>query len=63
MHVTFLTYDFTEELRPAQRDPGWKRARGAAMWIWWMEKKLQVWEREPGPRVGALTVVPPLSRL
>ena len=63
MRVTFLTYYFTKELRPAQHDPGWKWARGAATWIWWMEEKLQVWEQQPGARVGALTVVPLLSRL
>lgn len=61
--VTFLTYYFTKELRPARRDPGWKPARGAAMWIRWTEEKLQVWERQPGAHVGALTAVPPLSRL
>lgn len=63
MCVTFLTYYFTKELRPAWRDPGWKWARGVAMWIWWTEEKLQVWEQQLGAHVGALMVVLPLCRL
>lgn len=63
MRVTFLTYDFTKELRPAQHDPGWKWSRAAATRIWWMEEKLQVWEQQPGACVMALVVVLPLSRL